>query len=45
MSSIARIEQLKEHFVQIFAHIPLKGHKQLLSFYTIHTNIVKNISN
>jgi len=30
MSSNARKQQLKEHFVQITAHIRLKGHKQFL---------------
>jgi len=30
MSPIARIQQLEEHFVQIFAYFPVKGHKQFL---------------
>jgi len=30
MSSIARNQQIEEHFVQILAHILVKGHKKLL---------------
>ncbi len=30
MSSIARNQQIGEHFVQILAHYPVKGHKQFL---------------
>ena len=45
MSSIARNQQIEERFVQILAHIRLKGHKQLLSFYTIYRKYDKNLSN
>jgi len=30
MSSIARIQQLEEHYVQILAHNRPKGHKRFL---------------
>jgi len=30
MSSIARNQQIEEHFAQILAHIRLRGHKQFL---------------
>jgi hypothetical protein len=30
MSSISHNQQIEEHFVQILAHFPVKGHKQFL---------------
>ncbi len=38
MSSIARNGEIREHFVQILALIPQKGHKHFLLFFQ---NVVK----